>query len=69
MNRAAPSSAEPRQRPVLGECGMNRTKNLQLALGRLMNRAAPSSAEPRQRPVLGGCGMNRTKTGSSRSAG
>jgi hypothetical protein len=26
MNRAAPSSAEPRQRPVLGGCGMNRTK-------------------------------------------
>jgi hypothetical protein len=28
MNRAAPSSAEPRQRPVLGGCGMNRPKTI-----------------------------------------
>jgi hypothetical protein len=67
MSPAIPSAA-PRQRPVLGGCGMNRPINRRLAPGRLMSPAIPS-AEPRQRPVLGGCGLNRTKTGGLRRAG
>jgi hypothetical protein len=46
------SSAEPHQRPVLGENGIHRPITRRLAPSRLMGRAF-RSAEPRQRPVLG----------------
>jgi hypothetical protein len=65
--RRAFPSAEPRQRPVLGECGINRPINPPFAPNRpinrrpvpsrIMSRAFPS-AEPRQRPVLSECGIN-----------